>query len=243
MRTPHVLDDLNARRLTAANVLPASGPSAYIAVLRNKTHCSGYDMTKRAFDCVTALAGLLCLWPLFVIVAALIKLDSEGSVFFRQVRVGRGFRPFWMYKFRTMVSDAARRGGPITYGDDPRITSIGACLRRTKIDELPQLINVLKGDMSIVGPRPEVPQYVECFREDYKEILKVRPGITDLASLKFRNEAELLGRSSNPDEMYLRCILPEKVSLGKQYVREFSFSADLSLIFKTLTAVFRLKVS
>lgn len=199
-------------------------------------------MIKRVFDWVTALIGLLCLWPLFVIVAVLIKLDSDGSVFFRQQRVGKGFRLFGIYKFRTMVSDAARRGGPITYGDDPRITSIGAWLRRTKIDELPQLINVLKGEMSIVGPRPEVPQYVDWFREDYKEILKVRPGITDLASLKFRNEAALLGSSPNPDEMYLRCILPQKVSLGKQYVRESSLSADLALIFKTLIAIFQLKV-
>ena len=200
-------------------------------------------MIKRAFDFVIALAGALCLLPLFLAVAVLIKLDSRGPVFFRQERMGRGLRPFFIYKFRTMVSDAPRRGGPITFGEDPRITRIGRFLRRTKIDELPQLINVLKGEMSIVGPRPEVRQYVERFLEDYEEILRVRPGITDLASLTYRDEAAILGASYDPEEMYLKRILPMKVNLGKEYVRRSSMVFDLTLIFKTLAALTGMKVS
>jgi len=130
---------------------------------------------KRTFDIVVSVLGLVLLSPLGAVVALLIKWDSRGPVFFRQERVGRGFRPFFIYKFRTMVEDAPRRGGLITVGEDPRITRVGWYLRKTKIDELPQLINVLKGEMRFVGPRPEVRQYVELFRKDYEEILKVRP--------------------------------------------------------------------
>ena len=194
-------------------------------------------MVKRAFDVSVAAAGLVCLLPLFCLVAVLIKLDSRGPVLFRHERVGRWFQPFLLYKFRTMVRDAPRMGASITCGDDPRITWVGGFLRRTKIDELPQLVNVVKGDMSIVGPRPEVRQYVERFRDDYSEILTVRPGITDPASLKFRNEATLLGTAADPIDMYLRFILPEKVSLGKQYVRGASLGTDVKLIVKTLAAV------
>jgi lipopolysaccharide/colanic/teichoic acid biosynthesis glycosyltransferase len=194
-------------------------------------------VSKRAFDFMAALAGALCLLPLLLIVAVVIKLDSVGPVFFRQERVGRGFRSFLIYKFRTMVRDAPRKGGPITFGEDPRITRIGRFLRWTKIDELPQLINVLKGEMSIVGPRPEVRQYVELFRADYEEILRVRPGITDLASLEYRDEAAILGASCNPEQMYVKSILPAKVNLGKEYVRRSSMVFDLALIFKTLAAL------
>jgi lipopolysaccharide/colanic/teichoic acid biosynthesis glycosyltransferase len=185
----------------------------------------------------------LCLLPLFCVVAVLIKLDSEGPVFFRHERVGRRFQSFRIYKFRTMVQDASRRGGPITCGDDPRITWVGRLLRRTKIDELPQLINVIKGDMSIVGPRPEVRQYVERFRDDYSEILTVRPGITDPASLKFRNEAALLGTAADPIDVYLRLILPEKLHLGKQYVRRATLGSDVRLIVKTVAAISGFRVS
>jgi len=190
-----------------------------------------------------ALGGLLCLSPLFVVVAILIKLDSRGPVFFKQDRMGRAFRPFLIYKFRTMVRDAPYKGGPITFGEDPRITVIGRFLRKIKIDELPQLINVLKGEMSIVGPRPEVRRYVELFREDYEEILTVRPGITDLASLKYRDEAAILGSCHDPEAMYSKCILPEKVNLAKEYVRSSSLIFDLILIFKTLATLAGLKVS
>jgi lipopolysaccharide/colanic/teichoic acid biosynthesis glycosyltransferase len=186
------------------------------------------------FDIVASFLGLLLLTPLLLGVALLIKLDSRGPVFFRQERIGRGGRPFLIYKFRTMLPDALRRGGLITFGVDPRITRIGGLLRKTKIDELPQLINVLRGEMSLVGPRPEVREYVEQFRQDYDEILQVSPGITDLASLKYRDEAELLGQSDDPEEEYLRKVLPDKISLAKAYVRRSSFFFDFSLIVRTL---------
>jgi len=189
---------------------------------------------KRTFDIVVAGIGLVLLSPLLLFAAILIKVDSPGPIFFRQERIGRGFRPFLIYKFRTMVEKASQMGRPITYGDDFRITHAGRILRKTKLDELPQLLNVLKGEMTLVGPRPEVPQFVEMFRRDYEEILKVRPGITDLASLKYRDEAEILGRSVDPRAEYIARVLPDKINLGKQYVRSSSLVFDLRLIFKTL---------
>jgi lipopolysaccharide/colanic/teichoic acid biosynthesis glycosyltransferase len=193
---------------------------------------------KRVFDILMATIGLILLSPLFLLVAVLIKLDSAGPVLFRQQRIGKRFRPFLIYKFRTMVENAAQIGTEITYGDDPRITRMGRLLRKTKIDELPQIINVLKGEMSFVGPRPEIRQYVELFRKDYEEILKIRPGITDLASVKYRDEAAILGRSENPEDEYVRRVLPEKIELAKEYLRRSSLFFDLSLIFKTLFSLF-----
>jgi len=198
---------------------------------------------KRVFDVLTSIVGLLLLSPLFLIVAILIKLDSRGPVFFRQDRVGRALRPFPILKFRTMVKDAPGKGGLITIGNDARITRVGRFLRKMKFDELPQLINVLRGEMSIVGPRPEVHRYVELFREDYREILTIRPGITDLASLKYRDEAAILGSCLDPEAMYAERILPEKVSLAKEYVRKSSLIFDLTLILKTLAALSGLTVS
>jgi len=195
-------------------------------------------MIKRVFDVFVAGMGLLALSPLMLAAAFLIKVESTGPIFFKQQRVGKGFRPFLIYKFRTMVQDASQRGSSITVGADPRITRIGRFLRRTKFDELPQLINVLKGDMSLVGPRPEVPRYVEMFRQDYDEILKVRPGITDLASLKYRDEPTFLGRSQNPEEEYVTRVLPEKIKLAKEYTTQSSFVFDLVLIIKTLVKLF-----
>jgi lipopolysaccharide/colanic/teichoic acid biosynthesis glycosyltransferase len=196
-------------------------------------------VSKQVFDIVIAFLGLLCLSPLLLLVALLIKLDSPGPVFFRQERMGRGFHPFHIYKFRTMVHDAPLRGGAITFGADPRITKVGRILRKTKIDEFPQLINVLQGQMSFVGPRPEVRRYAELFREDYEDILRVLPGITDLASLKYRHEAELLGRFENPEEAYVRLLLPEKIKLAREYVRQSSFSFDVTIILKTLLSLLR----
>jgi lipopolysaccharide/colanic/teichoic acid biosynthesis glycosyltransferase len=191
---------------------------------------------KRLLDILAAVAGLTLLAPLLAAVALLIKLDSPGPVLFKQQRVGKGFRPFWIYKFRTMKVDPD--GGPVlTIGADRRITRAGALLRRSKIDELPQLINILKGDMTIVGPRPEVPRYVEAFRRDYEEILKVRPGLTDLASLKYRDESALLGQSGDPEEEYLRRILPDKIRLAKDYIHRSSLLFDINLIGKTLLRV------
>jgi lipopolysaccharide/colanic/teichoic acid biosynthesis glycosyltransferase len=194
-------------------------------------------MMKRAFDLAVASIGTAWLSPLFLIVAVLIKLDSEGPVFFRQERVGKGFRPFRIYKFRTMVSDATRKGRLITSGADPRITRVGQFLRQTKLDELPQLINVLKGDMSVVGPRPEVQAYVEAFRNDFDEILTVRPGITDVASLQFRDEASILGAFRDPEAAYRTSILPAKINLSKEYIRQASLCSDLRVILRTVAAV------
>lgn len=189
---------------------------------------------KRMLDFVAAALGLLLLSPLLLIIAGLVKSTSPGPAFFRQTRIGRRFRPFGIYKFRTMQPDAPACGPAITVGADPRITRVGRLLRNTKLDELPQLINVLKGDMSLVGPRPEVPRYVELFREDYADILQVRPGITDLASLQYRDEAAILARAENPEEEYVRRILPEKIRLAKQYVRSHSPATDLRLIWQTV---------
>ena len=187
---------------------------------------------KRLLDIVVAATALIMLAPLFGVVAVLIKIDSRGPVLFKQQRIGLHFRPFWIYKFRSM-----RIGAPsplhLTIGADPRITRVGGFLRRSKIDELPQLFNVLKGDMSLVGPRPEVPYYVELFRSDYQEILRVRPGLTDLASLKYSDEAALLGRAENPEEEYIRRLLPDKIELAKEYLRRSSFFFDIRLIFDT----------
>ena len=194
-------------------------------------------MTKRLFDIVTASLGLLVLSPLLVLVAVLVKLTSPGPVLFRQERIGRGFRPFLICKFRTMAADAPRQGGQITFGRDSRITRVGHVLRKMKIDELPQLINVLKGEMSLVGPRPEVPEYVDLFRQDYEEILQARPGITDLASIEYREEAAILGRAEDPRKEYVERVLPDKIRLAKQYVRQSSFSGDLVLIMKTVLSL------
>jgi lipopolysaccharide/colanic/teichoic acid biosynthesis glycosyltransferase len=200
-------------------------------------------VVKRAFDLGVASTSLLVLLPLFCVFGVLIKLDSNGPVFFRQERVGTRFRLFQIYKFRTMARDAPWTGSAITCGDDPRVTRVGRFLRRNKLDELPQLLNVLKGDMSIVGPRPELPEYVERFKDDYREILMVRPGMTDPASLKFRDEAALLGNSSDPIGLYVESILPEKLNLGKEYVRRSSLLSDVRLVIKTVAALSGFKVS
>ena len=194
-------------------------------------------MSKRLVDIVAATLGLAMLMPVLLLVACLIRLTSAGPVFFRQERMGRGFRPFRIYKFRTMVADASRRGVLLTAGDDPRVTRLGRFFRKTKIDELPQLINVLLGDMSLVGPRPEVPRYVEMFRDDYREILRVRPGMTDLASIEYRDEAAVLGQADDPEEQYVRVVLPRKIQLSKQYIRHASLRFDLLLVAKTIQSL------
>jgi lipopolysaccharide/colanic/teichoic acid biosynthesis glycosyltransferase len=194
---------------------------------------------KRAFDIILSLAGLILLFPLLAIVPLLIKYDSKGPVFFKQERMGRNFRPFWIYKFRTMRQASA--GPLLTVGQDSRITRIGWLLRKTKFDEVPQLVNVLKGEMSLVGPRPEVRQYVELFRRDYEEILKVRPGITDIASLKYEDEATVMSQFNNPEEAYVKRILPDKIRLAKEYINRSSIFYDLGLILKTVPRLFGFK--
>ena len=200
-------------------------------------------MAKRILDIIGAALGLLLLLPIFLVVALLIKLDSSGPVFFRQERMGKGFRPFFIFKFRTMAQDSSDKRLPLTVGADPRITWIGRFLRKTKIDELPQLINVLKGEMTFVGPRPEVRRFVELFREDYAEILKVRPGLTDIASLKYQDEAEVIGRFQNPEEEYVARILPDKIRLAKEYIERSSIFFDLGLILKTLPKLLGFKAA
>jgi lipopolysaccharide/colanic/teichoic acid biosynthesis glycosyltransferase len=195
---------------------------------------------KRGFDCVVAVIGILLTLPVWLLVAIAVKIDSPGPVFFRHRRVGRGFREFHVYKFRTMSSGASS-GAPITFGGrlDSRITRVGGILRETKIDELPQLLNVVKGEMSLVGPRPEVAEYVELFRGDFEEILTVRPGITDFASLAYHDEGALLERSPDPAREYAQRILPAKIGLAKQYVRQGSFGVDVRLIGQTMLQVAR----
>jgi len=198
-------------------------------------------MMKRAFDFLVALVGLVVLSPLLLPVALFIKFDSEGPIFFRQERIVKSFRPFRIYKFRTLIHVTTGNRRLLTVGKDARITRVGRFLRKTKIDELPQLINVLKGDMSLVGPRPEVRKFVELFRGEYEEILKVRPGITDIASLKYHDEAEILGQSSDPEEEYVRRILPDKIKLARDYVDHSSFLFDMGLILRTLPKLFGAK--
>jgi FlaA1/EpsC-like NDP-sugar epimerase/lipopolysaccharide/colanic/teichoic acid biosynthesis glycosyltransferase len=193
---------------------------------------------KRIFDVTASATGLIVLSPVFLLAALLVRMGGgRGPIFFRQERVGRGFRPFIIYKFRTMVVGAEGMGPGITAAADPRVTSIGRLLRLTKMDELPQLYNVLRGDMSLVGPRPELPRYVNQFRGEYTEILSVRPGITDPASITYRDESPILAESEEPEELYLRVILPEKLRLGKEYVNRSSFAYDLKLIGTTIFTV------
>ncbi len=192
---------------------------------------------KRVLDVVASGVGLLLLWPVFLVAAVLVKLEDGGPVLFRQLRVGRGCRSFLILKFRTMRVDASAKGPAITVKDDARITAIGSILRRTKLDELPQLWNVLKGEMSLVGARPEVPRYVDLFRTEYAEILKLRPGITDLASIRFRDESALLSQAEDAEAAYVQRILPEKLKLSRDYVRNASWTYDLQLLFTTLACL------
>lgn len=192
-------------------------------------------MLKRLLDVVVSLVALVLLLPLFAIIAVLIRLDSPGPVFYRSTRTGQHGKPFRMFKFRTMVANADRIGPPSTAGDDPRITRVGGILRRLNLDELPQFINVLRGEMSIVGPRPEVPDVTSLLPEEERhQILSVRPGITDWATLWIRNEGERLRGSADPHRKYLEEIWPEKRRLQLEYVRNRSFWTDLRIMGLTL---------
>jgi len=190
-------------------------------------------MGKRLFDIVFGTLGLIVTSPVFLICALLVKLSGPGPVFFRQERMGQGFRPFTIYKFRTM-SNGSAEGPLVTANDDPRITAVGRWLRRFKLDELPQLINVVKGEMSVVGPRPEVRQYVELFRGDYETILKARPGITDEASIAFRHEEVLLTGASDLQTLYINDVLPRKIALAKHYIETANWKRDVAIILRTL---------
>lgn len=187
---------------------------------------------KRCFDFVTSLIGLVALSPLLLVVAIAIKLDSPGPVFYRGIRTGRGGKEFRVFKFRTMVLDAESLGGPSTGASDPRVTRVGAVLRKYKIDELPNLLNVLIGQMSLVGPRPEVPQYTALYSGEERLILSVRPGITDLSSIRFIDLQSHIG-SENVDENFENHVLPEKNRLRVEYVKSRSFFGDLDILLRT----------
>jgi lipopolysaccharide/colanic/teichoic acid biosynthesis glycosyltransferase len=189
---------------------------------------------KRAFDLVVSTVALLWLALPLICIGLLVRLTSPGPALFRQQRIGRGGRLFRIWKFRSMVVDAAARGGAITAGGDARVTRLGRFLRRTKVDELPQLVNVWLGDMSLVGPRPEVPRYLACYTPEDEVVLSVRPGITDPASICFRDEEALLARFSDPERAYVQVILPAKLAMARDYVGRQSFTGDLKLIFQTL---------
>jgi len=196
-------------------------------------------MLKRIFDICAALAGLAACSPIFFMVACLIKREDGGPVFYPGVRTGRYGRRFRMFKFRTMVVNADQLGGSSTADDDPRILKIGSKLRKYKLDELPQLLNVLQGDMSIVGPRPEVPYYTDRFDITQRDILNVRPGITDWATLWNPDEGAILKGAEDPDKAYEELIHPTKIKLQLKYVHEQSFGSDLKIIMKTLAAIVR----
>jgi len=192
---------------------------------------------KRALDFFAAFAGLLVLAPLLLLLAAAVKLGSRGSVLFRQNRVGRDHQVFKMWKFRSMVCDADKKGPLITASGDGRVTLLGRYLRRWKLDELPQLWNVLIGDMSLVGPRPELPFYVRNYNQEQLEVLSVRPGITDLATLEYRNEENILAASTDRERFYTEVVLPHKLELNLQYIRTMSLRLDLMVILMTLKLI------
>lgn len=197
-------------------------------------------MSKRLFDVLLSALALLILSPLMLAVAVAVRVDSPGPAIFRQTRVGRGGRPFSMLKFRSMATAQAPGASVLTVADDARVTRVGALLRSSKLDELPQLVNVLTGDMSLVGPRPEVPRYVALYPPRLRDLIfSVRPGITDEASIEFRNESDLLAGAADPEKRYLEEILPRKLEIYARYARERSFAGDLRILLRTVGRVVR----
>ena len=195
-------------------------------------------MLKRIFDIVFSLFGLIVLSPFMLIIAILIKIDSKGPVFFKQVRVTKNGKEFKIFKYRTMRV-GSDKFSQITVGKDSRITKVGDFLRRYKLDEIPQLINVLIGDMSLVGPRPEVPKYVTLYTEEQREILKVRAGITDYASIEFSNENDILANEGDPEKAYIEKIMPRKIELNKKYLSEISVMTDIKIILLTIKKILK----
>lgn len=192
----------------------------------------------RFFDIFFSALGLLFFSPLFILISILIKIESTGPVFYKQVRVGKGEKPFFLIKFRSMYIGSEKKG-LITIGNrDPRVTRVGNFIRKFKIDELPQLLNVLMGEMSIVGPRPEVPKYVSLYNDEQREILTVKPGISDYASIKYRNENDLLSTVENPEDYYISVLIPAKIDLNKIYVQNRNICSYFKIIIKTVFSVF-----
>ena len=194
-------------------------------------------MLKRTFDVVASGLGLIVLSPLFVVLAIWIKADSKGPVFYRQARVGRHNRDFRLYKFRSMRPDSDKKGLITVGGHDPRVTRSGYYIRKYKLDELPQLINVFLGNMSLVGPRPEVRKYVDMYTPEQMRVLDVRPGITSLASIRYRNENDILAKASDPDRAYVTQVMPDKIAIDLEYVPKASLLTDIRLIFMTFKEI------
>ncbi len=194
-------------------------------------------MTKRIFDIFFSFVGLVLLFPLFVLLAIIIILDSRGGVFYRQTRVGKRGVDFSLYKFRSMSTGADKKGLLTIGGNDNRITKVGVFIRKYKLDELPQLINVLFGEMSLVGPRPEVRKYVDLYSMEQLQVLQVKPGITDYASIEYSTENELLGKSINPEETYIKEVMPAKLQLNLKYIKEMGFVTDVKIILGTLKKI------
>lgn len=194
---------------------------------------------KRLCDIVLSAVGLLCLSPLLLLVALWVKIDSTGPIFYRQLRVGRYNKDFRIYKFRSMYTDSDKRGLITIGGHDPRVTRAGYYIRKLKLDELPQLINVLFGDMSFVGPRPEVRKYVDMYTPEQLHVLDVRPGITDAASIKYRNENDILARQADPEQYYINVVMQDKLRINLEYVAHHSLWGDLKLIFETFKAIIK----
>ncbi|PJA07931.1 MAG: glycosyl transferase [Flavobacteriales bacterium CG_4_10_14_0_2_um_filter_32_8] len=194
-------------------------------------------MLKRLFDIFFSLIGLVILLPFFIIIGLIIIFDSKGGIFYKQVRVGKNGKDFGLYKFRSMKTDADKKGLLTVGGRDSRITNVGYSIRKYKLDELPQLINVFIGDMSLVGPRPEVRKYVDLYNLEQQQVLLVKPGITDYASIEYFNENELLGKSENPEKTYIDEIMPAKLKLNLKYINEYTTFTDIKIIFKTLLKI------
>ncbi|HEY8365764.1 MAG TPA: sugar transferase [Bacteroidia bacterium] len=194
---------------------------------------------KRLFDIVSSLLVLIIFSPVFLIISLIIAIGSKGGVFYKQERIGRNGKPFLLYKFRSMRPNSDKASLITVGGRDSRITREGYFLRKYKLDELPQLINILKGEMSVVGPRPEVKKYVDLYTEEQRKVLSVRPGLTDWASLYYIDENELLGKSSDPEKTYIDEIMPAKLELNMKYIQEAGLLTDLEIIFKTIFKIFR----
>jgi len=210
-----------------------------VVMNKNYTHVEKplYNIGKRLFDLSASACGLTILAPVFIGVACAIKMEDGGSVFYRQQRMGINFTPFGVFKFRSMVENADKLGEAITKGGDSRITKTGKILRKTKLDELPQLINVFLGQMSLVGPRPEVEQYTSICHEDYKNILKIKPGITDYAAIDFIDEESILAKAEDLHRAYVEDVLPQKIKLYYKYLEKRSLTTDISLILRTLAKI------
>jgi len=196
-------------------------------------------MLKRIFDIFFSFIGLVILLPFFLIIGLLLVIDSPGGMFYKQVRVGKNYKDFQLFKFRSMRTDSDKKGLLTVGGRDSRITRMGYFIRKYKIDELPQLLNVFLGDMSLVGPRPEVRKYVSLYNESQKKVLSVKPGITDFASIEYSNENEILGKAENPEQVYIDEIMPAKLNLNLKYIAEQSFITDLKIIFKTIVKIIK----